>query len=316
MSSRDSYVYSMAAEAQQRAEAAARAREMGRQNAALASLLYARSLSESAAYRTNVDALVREQSRVLAAVDHQLADALAKSGEISAAADRARQLASSIDESLARTQAALRHNMQRAEALQTALGVAASGLQATMRDAHENLTTIENASSASAAFADVVVDGVRRGNMERAAIDASLSRIDQLDRELAFVVRAGAYDSAAMATLLAMEANGYQLRDVTSGEELVSTFEDKDSARRIEVRLAKVGLAESEQELWTLAAETHDMHGEECLRELADFETALVEELDLGQLQLQSRHYPKHDPKMPQRSRDGKAAEAWQTNKS
>lgn len=314
MSTRDSYQYTMAAEAQARAEAAARAREIRRQNEGLAALLYAQSLSESAAYRTNVESVVREQSRVLAAVDRQLAGSLARNREISAAADRAQQLASSIGESLARTQSALRHNMERAAALQATLGVAASGLQDTMRDAQANLDAIARTSSASAAFADVVIDGVRRGNMQRDAIDASLSRIGQLDRELAFVVRDGACDPAAMATLLAMEANGYQLREVTSAKELVSTFEEKDSARRIEVRLAKVGLAASEQELWALAAETFDMNGEECLGEIASFETALVNELELGELRRQSRHYPKRDrDTVHQGAQKGKQ---WQTKLS
>lgn len=315
MSTRDSYAYAMAAEEQRRAEAAARARELERQNHALAALLYARSLSESAAYRANVEDVVREQSRVLRVVDRQAADALARGKELAAMADHAQELSSAIEARLAQSQAALRHNLQRAAALQTTLGIAASGLQSTMCDAQSNLDTIARASSASAAFADVIAGATRRGNQERETVEATLSRIDQLDRELSFVVRDGAYDAAAMATLLAMEANGYQLREVASGQELVSMFEEKDSQRRIEVRLKKLGPTAEDQERWTLAAETFEMQGEQCLGVIADFETALVDKLALGELQRQSRQYPKRDRDSASKPKS-KGKRKWRTTQS
>jgi hypothetical protein len=315
MSTRDSYAYAMAAEAQRRAEAAARAREIERQNHALAALLYARSVSESAAYRANVEDVVREQSRVLRAVDRQAADALARGKEIAGAADRAQELSRAIEARITECQAGLRHNLQRAAALQTTLGIAASGLQSTMRDAQSNLDTIARASSASAAFAEVMADATRRGNQEREAVEATLSRIDQLDRELSFVVRDGAFDTAAMATLLAMEANAYQLREVVSGQELVSMFEEKDSQRRIEVRLKKLGSTAENQELWTLATETFEMIGEECLGEITNFETALVDELELGELRRESRQYPKRDRDAQTRSQ-AKENQKWRTTQS
>jgi hypothetical protein len=305
----------MAAEAQRRAEAAARAREIERQNHALAALLYARSLSESAAYRANVEDVVREQSRILRAVDRQAADALTRGKELAAMADRAQELSSAIETRIAQSQAALRHNLQRAAALQATLGIAASGLQSTMRDAQSNLDTIARASSASTAFADAMADATRRGSQDREAVEATLSRIDQLDRELSFVVRDGTYDTAAMATLLAMEANGYQLREVASGQELVSMFEEKDSQRRIEVRLKKLGPTAEDQELWTLATETFEMSGEECLGEIANFETALVDELALGELQRQSRQYPKRDRDSASEPKS-KEKQKWRTTQS
>lgn len=315
MSTRDSYAYAMAAEAQRRAEAAARAREIERQNHTLAALLYARSVSESAAYRSNVEEAVREQSRVLRAVDRQAADALTRGKEIAAAADRAKELSSEIEARITQCQAELRHNLQRAAALQATLGAAASGLQSTMRDAQANLDAIAHASSASAAFAEVMADATRRGNQEREAVETALSRIGQLDRELSFVVREGTYDTAAVATLLAMEANGYQLREVASGRELAAMFEEKDSQRRIEVRLTKLGPTAEDQELWTLATETFEMSGEVCLGEIANFETALVDGLGLGELRRESRQYPKRDRDAQMRSQ-AKETQKWRTTQS
>ena len=295
MSTFDSYAYTMAREAQRRAEAGLRQRELEQKNASLAALLYASSLASSAQHQSRVESVVREQTRVLAAIDHRLAASAARINEIASAAERAERLAATIRESISQTQAALQQTMARAAALEASLGVEGSLLRASLADARTNLETIERESHASAAFADLIVDGVRRGSADQRALDATLARLGNLNRELDFVVRDGVYNSAAMATLMAMQENGYELQEVMSGAELTSIFAKKDSERRIEIRLAKVGVAKSEHDLWKLMAETLDMKGEECLAEIDDFTTVLVDELRLGTLKRDSRQYPKHD---------------------
>lgn len=112
------------------------------------------------------------------------------------------------------------------------------------------------------------------------------TQLTQGERELGLVFHSEAADIAAMGLLLAMEENGYTLREVEQdGPDggAVSYFEQGETQHALAVRVTRDARRAATEQAWSLLAETFGVSGNACLGMLDDFETAFDAQ-DLGRL--------------------------------
>ena len=191
---------------------------------------------------------------------------------------------------LVEAQRALRSELDRAAQLDAGIAMEEVGLAAAIAGARRGLGEV-------AAVADAAVEHLGElSPVEGEALQARSAALEdsvrQLESEVRFLTADAAAAPAALVTLLAMESNGYRLRDTLSREGLVSYFEREGERHRLAVRMAPVARPGESREAWELVAETFGMEGEDCLYEIEDFATA-VEELELGTLLPEQRVFPK-----------------------
>jgi hypothetical protein len=118
------------------------------------------------------------------------------------------------------------------------------------------------------------------------------SRLSTLESQIRFATLQSELTPAAMATLMCMEENGYELKETISDKGVITYFQKIASEHQIAVRLQPMV---NQSNTWDLLAETFNMSGSACLEELDDFELTM-DDLELAQLSREKfRIYPKDD---------------------
>lgn len=128
---------------------------------------------------------------------------------------------------------------------------------------------------------------------------AELERqIQSLGRQMEFIRQNESLAPAAMTIILAMQENGYELKQSHSQEEMICYFEHQQHKYQMAIRVAPAIRQGEDIETWDMLAETFDTPGQQCLEELCDFDTA-IEQIELGELVRVNRApypiYPKDD---------------------
>lgn len=186
----------------------------------------------------------------------------------------------------------LRTELDRAVRLDAAMVGEAQRLSQLVDEAHRSFENVARlAEQSTAAISEITPAERERLATRQIEIERNLH---QIELEVRFLSHEAALAPAAVATLIAMEANGYQLSDAVSEGDLVSYFERESAAHQIAVRVSPVARKGEDITAWDLVAETFGLVGEECLYEIEDFETAF-QDLNLGRLTPGRRVYPKDD---------------------
>ena len=185
----------------------------------------------------------------------------------------------------ARTGSAELCNVQaQMKALEEDLARERTAIMTEMGSAAQLVVRIEQAAFQGVMFLGTLVAPELDGRKLEAQQQLIEQRLNQLTREVSFVTRDAALSPAAMLTLTAMRANGYELRETLSEQGLISYFQQEGTGHHIAVRVAHMGpVPGTDTERWDLLAETCGPPGNQCLEEMMDFETA-VQLLDLGEL--------------------------------
>ena len=312
MSTRQSYSYRRAgASFLQQAEIARRQIRLAQERAAAAAAAQRREMERLRAERARLEAITRAADQGRQRVDRRVAETAAvhrragqhlasQANELRAVASEAaanRRALDHLEQSLARSRAELfraetelRAEIDRITCLDAEIAAETVGLTAAIASAHQSLNEIAGLADAAieslGEMSPAELEELRNEQME---LEAS---VRQLETEVRFLTADAAIATPALVTLLAMEANGYRLRDTLTHEGLVSYFEREGERHRLAVRAAPVARAGESSEQWNVVAETFGMVGEGCLSEIEDFETA-VEELEVGILVPEDRIYPK-----------------------
>ncbi len=283
MSTRQSYSYLEEAQAEHRRQA-----ELGRRQ-----LRLAQDRAERAAAAHRQAAAAHHRARQgLASVERQSAAAASEAAATRQALGALERDLESSRAQLATAQQELTVEIDRVGRLESAAAAEAVEMAEAMRDAQHSLdAVVELAGAAAESVAELSPAEGERLQARQNELEES---IRQLESEVRFLTQDAALAPASMVTLLAMESNGYRLRDTLTREGLVSYFERQGAAHQIAVRMAPAERRGEAVERWDLVAETFGLRGEDCLFEIEDFETA-VEELELGDLVPGNRVYPKDD---------------------
>lgn len=244
------------------------------QHAAGAEIAYRQCVDRLRSCERQVQAAAAESAAAAQALGALRCETEASRAQLTAAAS---ELRAELDRA-ARLDAAIAAEEQR---MSRTIGEAQRSLEHVARVAEQGTATIGELAPAERERL-----AARQGEIER--------NLHQIDLEVRFLGHDAALAPAAVATLMAMEANGYQLRDTASEGDLVSYFAREGAAHQIAVRMAPVERRGEDVAAWELVAETFGMAGEDCLYEIEDFETAF-EQLDLGRLTPGRRVYPKDD---------------------
>lgn len=297
MSTRQSWEYAPDRSAAARAAVAEAERRLRleRQRAERAMIAYRQNLDRVRESERRGRQAAAEHARNRRSLDRLAGREAALAGELSSARRDLDGLARDLEASrsaLAAAEAAVEAELACAARLAAEVGAQSEVIAGAIGDAQTALGELADLGRASA-------ESVRElSPAEREAMAARQRDLEAGIRRLEAEVRLLAHDEAtapaALMTLLAMEANGYHLRETVSAEGLVAYFEHADAAHQIAVRTrpAKRDRAEA---CWQMTAETFGLAGESCLFEIEDFETA-VESLDLGLLAPGDRVYPKAEP--------------------
>ncbi len=305
MSTIQSYSWEQSRDAarQQRAEA-----ELARRRLELARRKAERAATQ---HRSNLELARRAESQGRAALDGLGARAARLEGRIDGLAERSRAAAGQLaglecrlsqsQAELARARSALRAEVVRVATLEQRTERAVAELMVDLARARQGLEAVERVAAAGVEHVDDLARDTSLGAVLGDELGAQDQRIRQLEAEVRFVTQRAELAPVAMATLLAMESNGYHLRDTLTRGELVCYFAQAGAGHQIAVRMAPVERAGEDLARWDLLAETFGLADETCVHELADFETA-AEELDLGRLSRgRLRIYPKDDNNPRQR---------------
>jgi DNA repair exonuclease SbcCD ATPase subunit len=306
MSTTQSYNYQAQENERRRLEAERQQRELelARLRAEQAQAIHQETIARSQASQRETQRTLQEQQQTLQASQ-------AKATELSSQA-------ASLQTSLAATERALEASRAKVVQAQTDLqtqiaaakrlhheaGQEEQQLKDSINQAQDTLQQVENVAAIGIADADALVRVAGQGHeMDKTTIEIN-QQIQRLEQEINFVTQQAELQPAAMAVLMGMQQNGYELRDTLSKEGLIYYFEKADSKHKIAVRMASATRAGEEVQRWELLAETFEMVGETCLEELADFDTAM-EEIGIGELQRGNyRVYPK-DERSRQREKRG-----------
>ena len=222
----------------------------------------------------------REQASLreaLEALRAQLADADAEWEAVRAARASGREAAPSTTEGLRRLAAAVRSGAQALESIEAALREAAHRL--------DYLTRSAEGDEAAAR-----------------ALREKLSRAAQLSAEMTFLLRDARLVTPTVLTLLAMQSNGYTLRETTSKDGLIGYFVSADRSHQVAVRHRPAGAQRSElaraleqETAYQMEVETFQQQGEACLDVLEDFVLGLEETHLADVTWAPPRRYPKRD---------------------
>jgi chromosome segregation ATPase len=308
MSTRQSYDFLEAAAAEQRRAAEVQRRQMrlAQQRTAQAAadhrrqmeqLRIARAAERQMQENRQVAARAEARQRELgsrldslgarqAETDRQLAEARRSLDQLSQQAEASRR-------ALLAARQAVEVELQRAARIEAEMGREAANLASAMADARNTLGEVHTLGQATVESLDELSPA--EGEALQARQVELEAEIRKLEGEVRFLTQDEAVAPAALMTLLAMEANGYHLRETLSREGLVAYFARADEEHQIAVRSRAVAAGGRGAEGWEVVAETFGLTGEECLYELEDFETA-VEDLSLGRLAPGRRIYPKGSP--------------------
>lgn len=261
---------------------------------------------QAAAMRREVLAAAAEHERQTAAALGEQGSTLGDVAQRAAAIDRASSVlsarASQLDSDLARTateltaaREELASQIGRIDQLRGAVVEEADLMHRSLEEARQGLAAVERMARATVRDAEILTKEARRTEELALTQGEIASRLARIEREIRFVTQDQALAPAAMATLMTMEASGFQLRDTISRKGLVAYFAKSDLEHQIAVRLAPAARSGENVERWEALAETFGYHGEKCLQELASIEKTM-EQLDVGSLEPTSfRVYPKDD---------------------
>ncbi len=297
MSTMQGYDYKIDREQARRAEIELERRRMvlARFKTERAAVVYRRTMAQAA------EAERRGRSE-LGTAERALEAAEQRSINLSRRSEAARHALGSLQSQLEASRAELteaRQELQtqvdRCAALEGAAQHEASRLAHTLGQAREALHAADQIGELAISGIDALAHQAAGGE-QLAAREAELERsIQRLETEVRFITQQAELMPAAMATLMAMEQNGYRLGETLSWQGLIGYFEKEGERHQIAVRCAAVSRPGEDLSQWHLLAETFGLLDERCLHEIADFETS-VEEQELGSLRRnQLRVYPKDD---------------------
>ncbi|MBI4317673.1 MAG: hypothetical protein HY675_04215 [Chloroflexi bacterium] len=179
----------------------------------------------------------------------------------------------------------------------------------------ESLTRVADVSAAVTGSLRSLGISIERDEGERQQLEAMAEESARLSREVQFVSQDPQLRVPAMATLSAMQANGYVLRETVDKDGLVGYFQDREKTHQIAVRIQPPEQAGSgHSERWRMEVETFHLAGEECLYVLEDFVEG-VKETSVVAAELVERRYPKRDgesgiplPRQREKEQNGRAA--------
>ncbi len=161
--------------------------------------------------------------------------------------------------------------------------------------------------------ADLLEDGLRMASrrldylpaasveVDQRALQEKLERSAQLGTELTFLLRDPRLLTPAVLTLLAMQGNGYDLRETLSKDGLIGYFVSTDRTHQVAVRhRPAAGPSAFQQQLeeetaYQMEVETFQQEGDACLDVLEDFVLGLEATEMAGVTWAAPRHYPKRD---------------------
>jgi chromosome segregation ATPase len=269
-----------------------------------AQAIHQETIARSQAYQ-------RETQRTLQAQQQTLQASQAKATNLSSQAatlqtsltDTERALEASRTQ-VAQAQANLKTQIAAATALHQAAEHEEQQLKNSINQAQDTLLQVEKLAAIGIEDADAWKRIAAQGHdMDKNTTELN-QQIQHLEQEINFVTQQAELQPAAMAVLMGMQKNGYELRDTLSKDGLIYYFEAADSKHQIAVRMNSATRAGEDSQRWEMLAETFEMVGETCLEELADFDTAM-EEIGIGELQRGNfRLYPK-DERSRQREKRG-----------
>jgi len=171
-------------------------------------------------------------------------------------------------------------------------------LQSSLQQAQDTLEQTNRTASTGVQDTELLIDASARRLQMGNQIGELDQQIQTLQQEMNFVNLQAELQPAAMALLIGMQANGYELKSTLTQGDLICYFKQLDSEHQIAVRMSPAIRRGEDIETWDLLAETFNMEGDLCLEELDDFDTAM-EEIDIGELQRINRHpfpiYPKDE---------------------
>jgi len=260
-----------------------------------AQAIHQETIARSQAYQ-------RETQRTLQAQQQTLQASQAKATELSSQAATLQTSLAETERALeasrtqvAQAQADLKTKIAAATALHKAAEQEEPQLKDSINQAQDTLLQVEKLAAIGIEDADALVRLAAQGHdMDKKTTELN-QQIQHLEQEINFVTQQAELQPAAMAVLMGMQKNGYELRDTLSKDGLIYYFEKADSKHQIAVRMNSATRAGEDTQRWDLLAETFEMVGETCLEELADFDTAM-EEIGIGDLQRGNyRVYPKDD---------------------
>jgi hypothetical protein len=303
MSTHQVYRYEESSAAAQRraAELAQRELRLSQGRAAQATVAHQRVLQRLGESGRRASAVAAAQRRSRQALDAVGAREATLAHELAATRQDLTQLAWEAEATRAALEAAeqaVRAELARAARLEAEIGCEASRMAEAIAEAEGTLAEISALGRATAESL---------GELSPAEGEALAARQREIESRVRFLTQDAATAPVAMMTLLAMEANGYHLRETVSQQGLVAYFTRADAAHQIAVRTRPAARDGESAARWEVAAETFGMTGESCLYEIEDFETA-VEDLDLGRLLPGDRVYPKDEPGRAALGRAARAA--------